>query len=228
MFNNKHPSFPITSSLAKAIGLNVTLAETHFQVKTERDSDEVQYEKRTNEVSEATKRHGNQTESDASVSLIQDIFVTCSIERDRSYALSINLELDNPFKVVDVYYESLSLHSKKHASEQQQQNNTNQGRRRTGLFRILLPQSSLLVQLNQRIRYDDCLSVNYVQLSPTVNYDIECVGCDKDEQELLNKIFGKRMSQLDAELDAILSEKVSFGLQVLLSQQRLDLDTYLD
>jgi hypothetical protein len=182
-----------------------------------------------------SKRSTNPGEEGVVVSsLIQDIFVTCSIDRDRSHALSINLELDNPFKVIDVYFETQGpLLARSHATSEQEYNYRPQPAavaqgRRNGLFRILLPQSSLLVQLNQRIRYDECLSVNYVQLSPTVNYVLDCVDCDKSEQEFLDKIFNKRMSQLDAELDTILSEKVLFGLQVLLSQQRLDLDTYLD
>jgi hypothetical protein len=198
--------------------MNVTLAETHFYVEPESPA---QYEKGKNEIDGAPQTEApNNRSTEPRASLIQDIFVTCSIDRDRSYALSVNLELENPFKMIDVYYEAKGTPSRKQDSDYHP--------RKSGLFRINLPQSSLLIQLNQRIRYDDCLSVNYVQLSPTVNYEIDCVGCDKSEQAFLDKIFSKRMSQLDAELDAVLSEKVLFGLQVLLSQQRLDLDTYLE
>ena len=208
--------------------MNVTLAETHFQLGQSRD--ELPYDRQQNEIGGATSKNEsyyNQATRSQRASLIQDIFVTCSIERDRSYALAINLELDNPFKVIDVYYESSGLSTRQHAITQQR-NQTVQEVGRRGLFRISLPQSSLLVQLNQRIRYDDCLRVNYVQLSPTVNYELECVDCSASDREFLDKVFKRRMSQLDAELDAILSEKIRFGLQALLSLQRLDLDTYLD
>lgn len=100
--------------------------------------------------------------------------------------------------------------------------------KKSGLFRIRLPQSTFLVHLKQRIRYDECLVVNFIQIAPNVNYEIECVGCSDEQQNHLDRIFSKRMTQLDAELDSTLSEKLLLGLQVLFNQQRLELDLYLN
>lgn len=211
-----------SGSLSKSTGINITLAETHFGL-------EPTSAKERNELAPTGEERANEDEpARGHQSLIQDIFVTCSVDRDRSYALTINLELENPFKVIDVYYDAARRDKRAAGRTGAQQVDQQAGMRAAGLFRVHLPDSSLLVQLSQRIRYDECLTVNYVQLSPTVNYEIECVDCDEREQTKLDKIFSKRMSQLDAELDAILSEKALFGLQVLLNQQRLDLDMYLD
>lgn len=146
-----------------------------------------------------------------STELIRDIFVTCSTDRDRSYTLTINLELNNPFKVIDLRFK---------------QNETRN--QETGFIRIQLPHSTFLVQVSQRINYDSCLEVNYVQLAPNVAYDVKCIGCLKGQQEFLDKNLSKRMTQLDAELDLMLSEKLILGLQTLLNQQRLDFDLYLN
>lgn len=223
----------------------MTLVETHFLFADVDNHITGRRSKPTNATSSLTNekqrrrtyRHhpSNKLQSVPKGSLIQEIFVTCSVDRDRSYALVVNLELDNPFEVIDVYYMTppqLQVENgggiDNNTTQSQLQGEQQQATPRTGLFRIRLPQSSLLVQLNQRIRYDECLSVNYVQLSPTVNYEIECVDCYGRDQAQLDKIFNRRISQLDVELDAILSEKVLFGLQVLLNQQRIDLDMYLE
>lgn len=150
--------------------------------------------------------------------LLKDIFVTCSADRDRSYYLTINLELNNPFKTIDLRFQdemNMKDLAKRPKSTQ------------FGSFSILMPQSSFLVQLNQKISYEECLEVNYVQLAPNVMYELSCVACDKEQQDYLDKSFAKRMTQLDVELDSMLSEKLLLGLQTVLSQQRLDLDLYL-
>lgn len=134
------------------------------------------------------------------------------MSRDRTYALTINLEIDNPFKVIELSYEI-----PQHLYAERVHN------KRLGHFRISLPQSSALVQLNQRVKYDGCMTIGYVQLAPSVNYEIECINCDNLERVYLDNIFSKRMSQFDAEFDSIISEKILFGLQVLLNQQRLEL-----
>lgn len=147
---------------------------------------------------------------------MRDFFVTCSADRDRSYTLTINLELHNPFRSIEISYEKpVEL-----------------GTRKPAHFQVRLPQSSFLVQLNQRISYDECLDVNYVQLSPHISFELECKSVLGDqvpgeEQDWLDKTLSKRMSQLDAELDSMLSEKFLLGLQTLLNQRRLDLDLYL-
>lgn len=166
-------------------GINITLAETQFELDS------------TNRVNNGSRP-----------TLLNDIFVTCSADRDRSYSLTINLELDNPFKMIQVVFEN----------EQGETNN----------LMILLPQSAFWVQLNQRIRYDECLEVNFIQMAPNVRYDLICVSCDKKQKEELDRSFNKRMAQLDAEIDSVLSEKLLLGLQSILTQQRLDLDLYLD
>lgn len=97
-----------------------------------------------------------------------------------------------------------------------------------GKIQIHLPQSALLVQLDQKISYDGCLEVSYVQLAPNVMYDIKCPTCDSLQQKHLDNIFGKKMSQLDSELDTLLSEKVALSLKNLLSQHRLDLDLFMN
>lgn len=163
---------------------------------------------------------------------MRDIFVTCSIDRDRNYALTINLELDNPFKTIDVNYE-IPLNIIRRESNNTITTSESMGaslkpEQRQSRFRIRMPQSSFLVQLNQRIRYDECIVVNYVQLEPSVNYEIECKGCNPDEQKYLDNVFSKRMTQFDAELDSMLSEKFLLGLQLLLNQERLDLELFMD
>lgn len=186
--------------------MNITLAETRYNLANQEGQNAVEAK---NEIIRPK--------------LVSDIFVTCSADRDRSYTLTINLELLNPFTVIDLRYQQ----SNKALQRPQQQGNASNNQE-IGSFRILLPQSSFLVQLKQRISYDECLEVNYVQLAPNVAYEVECVNCVQEEQDYLDRIFSKKMSQLDAELDAILSEKLLLGLQILLNQQRLDLDLYMN
>lgn len=134
------------------------------------------------------------------------------MEPDRSYTLTINLELKNPFDRVDFNFgPSDKIGNKENAK-----------------FNILLPKSTFNIQLNQHIRYDECLDVNYVQLSQNPLYSISCDDCDEKRESNLNKMFQKKIIQLDAELDLILSDKILLGLQNLLSEQRLDLDLYLN
>lgn len=72
-----------------------------------------------------------------------------------------------------------------------------------------------------------------MQLSPNIAYEVQCsndttaVDKIKEEQNYLDKMLSKRMAQLDAELDSMLSEKFLLGLQTLFSQERFDLDLYL-
>ena len=176
----------------------MTLAETHLV--------------RTNAQERFNQTASNEIKENRGRGIIQELFVTCSVDRDRSYALTIDAELDNPFKVVDVRYDINYAQSA--ASPKP-----------TGLFRVHLPQSSFLVQLSQRVRYDQCLSVSYILLAPNVNYELECLDCSEKEAERLEKIFAKRMQQFDSELDFMLSEKLLLGLQVLLDQQRIEIDT---
>lgn len=185
--------------LSRVTGMNISLAETGFNLEGQK--------------------------------LIEDIFVSCSADRDRSYTLTVNLELNNPFKSID-----LTLAGQTNSPKEGE---TSSGSPVVGgkeselleessLFRIYLPQSTFLVQLNQRIRYDECLDVKYVQLGPNVNYDVECLGCSDRQRAHLDRIFRKKMSQFDAELDSLLSEKLLLGLQILSNQKRLDLDLYLE
>jgi len=152
--------------------------------------------------------------------------VACSVDRSRNYALTINLELDNPFKVLEIAYEPPIGAFKRGDSKQSVQTESKSPIKRQGRFRIRLPQSSFLVQLNQRVRYDECIVINYVQLEPSVSYDIECVDCSEAEQNYLDYVFKKRMSQFDAEIDSLLSEKFLLGLKLLFDQQRLDLELF--
>lgn len=194
------PNEPLSAkTIAKATGVNITLAETCFDLRSYDVAAELS---RTPELK-------NQVQ----LNFVRDCFVTFSAERDRSYTLTINLELNNPFKVIDILYNKQIV------------NNENQ--EEVGSFEIRLPQSTFLVQLSQRINYDECLTVNYVQLAPNVSYEIICESCTQKEHEHLDRSFSKRMTQLDAELDALLSEKLLLGLGLLLSQQRLDLDAHL-
>lgn len=145
-------------------------------------------------------------------SLIQDMFVTCATDRNRKYIITLNVELENPFENVDLEIERFD--EKTHLTEHAD-------------IRFKLSKSTFLVQLNQLISYDQCLEVNYVQLSPSMNYEIQCDGCDDNMNSYLDRIFTKRMTQLDGELDTLLSEKLLLGIQSVLSQQRLDLDLYM-
>lgn len=192
---NKNKNHFSLSVLSKVTGIHITQAKTRFNL------DE------TN-ITRNSSRDGNGIVSE-SYNLLQDVFTSCSADRDRTYTLTINLELNNPFKVIDLHYER------------------GKDKQEIGMLQIRLAQSSYLVQLSQRISYDECLEVNYVQLSPTVAYEIDCLDCNEEQKSQLDKIFGKRMSQFDAELDSILSEKLLLGIKSLLSQQRLDLDLYL-
>lgn len=155
------------------------------------------------------RNNSSSVESSQDSDLIRDIFVTCSTDRDRTYTLTINLELDSPFKNIKIRSENPLPGGQ--AAE----------------FNINLPQSTFLVQLKQCIRYDECLDVIYVQLAPGISYETSCNDCSEAQRRHIDKILSKRMSQLEAELDSMLSDKLSFGLQVLLSQQRFDLDLYL-
>lgn len=178
-------------SLSKITGLNITSADTHFDLGALGQDYKVNASK---------------------LSLLQDIFVTCSAGKDRSYTLTMNLELKNPFDRVDFRFKP----------------SQKIGNKETGLFSILLPDSTYTVELSQLIRYDECLDVKYVQLGLNTNHTIQCVGCDAVEETNLNKMFNKKRAQLDAELDLVLSEKFMLGLKYLLSEQRLDLDLYLN
>lgn len=214
-------NFHINSSLSKAIGVNITYAETHFHIDGHHEKNELP----ENNTDKRTINDIDQGES-SGVSLIQDIFVTCSVNRDRSYGLSVNLEIDNPFKVIDIHYEL--PRALQEQQQKQQAENTVGTIKRRGKFQIRLPQSTILVQLHQRIRYDECLAINNVQLAPAVNYEIECTGCSDSERDYLDKIFSKKLSKFDAEFDAVLSEKILFGLHFLLNQQRINLDLDMD
>lgn len=160
--------------------------------------------------------------------LIRDTFITCSVDRDRSYVLAIDLELENPFKTIDVSYEIPSAAIKRDGNNSIVAKEADMKRPNGGRFRIRLPQSTFLVRLNQRIRYDECIVINYVQLAPNLNYDIECMDCEPHEQRYLDRVFSKRMTQLDSELDSILSEKLLLGLQLLINQERLDLELFME
>jgi len=174
------------SSLKKVTGIDITYAETSFDL-------------------------GANTSS-KNLTLIQDVFVTCLVGRDRVYTLIFNLDLYNPFKAIEVHYRF---------------RNPSTGEHETGSFRIRLENSSFLVQLIQRINYDECLSVQHVQLSPNIAYEIDCLGCNEFQQQYLDKIFDKRMTQFDMELDSMLNEKLLLGLKGLLDQRRLELDLHL-
>lgn len=195
------------AALSKASGLNITQAETTF------NSNEIDTNRKQNNLHKETM---NQTESRSK--LIRDTFVTVSAERDRSYTLTINLELNNPFKVIKMRY----------IRDKNQQNDAgNVVEDTVGSFSIRLPRSSLLVHLSQRISYEDCLGINHVQLATNGPIDISCDSCATKELENLDKILLKRASQLDAELDSLLSEKLLLGLRTLLNHQRLDFDIFL-
>lgn len=144
--------------------------------------------------------------------MLRDISVTCSAKKDRSYTLTINLELKNPFD---------SIYFRFKPSEKI-------GNKEIGEFRVLLSQSTFVVQLNQRIRYDECFDVDYVQLETNVAYTLKCSSCDDIQKSNLDKLFHKKMALFDAQLDLVLSDKLLLGLQYLLSEQRLDLDLYLN
>lgn len=122
------------------------------------------------------------------------------------------MEIDNPFKTIEARFNS-ELSSNATAGPSK--------------LRILLPDSSLLVQFSQLINYDECLEINYVQFEPNIEYVIDCYTCDVTQRVHMEKLLGKRMTQMDNELDSMISSKVFMGLQTLLSQQRLDLDLYL-
>lgn len=189
----------------------MTLAETHFRLEPSESSlSPNQLEKR----------------SAAKEQLIRDVFVTCSIDRGRSYALSINLELTNPFKVIEVQFNTPREAPSSSSNEEVTKTTSNKAQR--GSFLIRLPQSSFLVNLRQRVRYDECLTINYVQLAPQSGHEIECIDCTAEQQSYLDKALSKRMTQLETQLDSILSEKLLLGLEVLLNQQRLELDLLLE
>lgn len=212
--------------MSKVTGINITLAETQFNLsETNEDNDS----NTTTTISNSTNSvDSNQIVNKQANKLIQDIFVTCSADRDRSYSLTINLELDNPFKVIDLRFNSQPTKQQRQInSSQQLESKTEDNNDGDGMFRIYLPESSFLVRLNQKISYDECLEVKYVQMEPNVNYQVECLNCNQHEKNLLDRVFGKKMTQFDAELDSILSEKLLLGLQILLNQQRLDLDLFV-
>lgn len=194
------------------IGVNLTLAETHFSLESE---------------TEPTSEPAHKTP------ILRELFVSCSVERDRSYTMTINVELTNPFMVIDLHYDIPSaLSSKRSVSPQPDPQQASLGgdkpSKRTSLFKVRIPQSTFMARLSQRISYDECLTVNYVQLSPNVKYEVDCVDCSAEERDHLEKIFSKRMTQLDTELDSMLSDKLALGLQMLLNQERLDLDLYVN
>lgn len=164
--------------------------------------------------------------------LIRDIFVTCTMDRDRSYSLSINLEFENPFNNIDLIWEMPDVSERgtlvNNVEPTGNQTNKWANHNNKGHFHIRLPQSTFLIQLIQRFRYDECLAVNYVQLAPNVSYELECASCSPGQQRYLNNVFNKRMNQIDSELDSILSEKLLLGIQLMLDQQRLDLELFME
>lgn len=153
----------------------------------------------------------NEIEGSKPRTFIQDAFITCSFDRFRNYELTINLELANPFDQIDIVF---VYHNNTDSSDKRLQ------------MKVVMPDSTMLVQLKQYIKYDECLDVQYVQFSPDVTYELECSECNEDQRRYLDKIFHKRTARIDAELDALLSEKLELGLRTLLSQKRLDLDLY--
>lgn len=179
------------SILAKATGVNITMAETKFQLNG-------LIKRNTNEVND--------------VPLIEDLFISCSTDRNRQIIFTINLELVNPFKDVVVHYIPPD---------------GNQTSIPT-IFHIHLLQSTFLVQLSQQIGYEECLHVNLAQLAPNVDYFIECEDCTDAQEKYLDRQFKKRMTHLDSELTALLSDKLVYGLRILLNQERLELELYLD
>lgn len=154
----------------------------------------------------------SENENEIKASLIQDMFVSCSTDRNGNYMLTMNLELDNPFRLIEASFLT---------------NQTQADTSAPGEFKIRMPGSTILVQLNQLINYDECLEVQYVQLSPNFDYSIDCDHCNDDQKLQLDKTVAKRRSQLDGEIDALISGKLLLGIQTLLNQQRLDLDLYL-
>lgn len=227
-----------TESLSRLTGINITQAETQFDLNAEvvrRRLTTTSTKSPKKDLLNSTKRvitlkrgasdneiqNGNGSRAGK---LIQDIFVSCSTDRERSYTLTINLELENPFKVIEFKFNWNPEKEKDHEDKKVEEDLREKSE---GVFRIYLPQSTFIVDLNQRIRYDECLDVKFVQLASNINYSVECIDCNEKQKDYLDRILNKKMSQFDAELDSILSEKLLLGLQVLLNQKRLDLDLFL-
>lgn len=139
-------------------------------------------------------------------SLIEDIFIACSADKGRQNVVAVNLELANPFKRIEIHYipEGSSVSIK---------------------FDLNLQQSSFLAQLTQQLGYEECIHINYVQLTSNVEYLIECDECNETNQKQLDRMFKKRVSHLDAELCSLLSDKMMYGLRNLLDQERLELES---
>lgn len=180
-------------TLSKAANINLTLVETRFNLDNTIDTT---------------------TRTDK---LVRDMFITCSADRDGIYTFTINLELENPFKMIELHFEPPRskdmLHNLQVAHLEPEK-----------VFHIALPQTSFLIQLSQSVSYDECLTMKNAQLSSTISYELDCPKCTPGERAYLDRVFKDRMSQIDYALDTLLSEKLSLGLGVLLSQRRLYLD----
>lgn len=160
--------------------------------------------------------------------LVRDVFVTCSADRNGIYTFTINLELENPFKTIELGFEPPQPSADLRIDTGGNKKEKLQLRANEKSFSIKLPRSSFLVRLNQRVSYDECLVIKYVQLSSDSLYEIDCPKCTPEERNYLDKLFARPTTQLDNELDTMLGEKLSLGLGVLFSQQRLYLDLYIN
>lgn len=155
------------------------------------------------DIDDMQARKTNNTKNEPS--LIEDIFIACSADRGRQNVVAVNLELANPFKRIQIHYiPDGSINPIK--------------------FYLNLQQSSYLAQLTQQLGYEECIHINYVQLTSNVEYVIECDECDDNNQKQLDRMFKKRVSHLDAELCSLLSDKMMYGLRSLLDQERLELE----
>lgn len=172
------------AALGSAMGMNIELVTTSFEL---------------------ANVNGTQSEASSKSEFLREVFVGCRIDRSHAQTLLVNIEMLNPFQVIDVRFESM-----------QDEDSA------PGHFRIHLANSTFLVQLLQRVSYDECVNVNYVQLAPNSSYEIECLECSKQQEDIFNKILQKRLPQMDTELDKLLSEKILLGLEVLLSQERFE------
>lgn len=200
------------------------MAETQFNLDNTIDTNGSGVAENNNSTTDSIGSHDNK--------LVRDVFITCSADRNGIHTFNINLELENPFKTIELSFQppqpSLEL------SQQKSDDDDKKSRTRLAAiadektFYIHMPQSSFLVRLNQRVSYDECLVIKYVQLSSNSNYKIDCPKCTPTELNYLGKLFNRPTTQLDNQFDTLLSGKLSLGLAVLLSQQRLYLDLYIN
>lgn len=164
--------------------------------------------------------------------LVRDMFITCSAGRNGIHTFTINLELENPFRTIELSFETpqvssdLSQQGSRGGDKKEKSQSAATADEKT--FFINMPRSSFLVKLNQRVSYEDCFMIKYVQLSSNSIYEINCPKCTPTELNYLDKLFARPTTQLENELDTMLSEKLSLGLAVLFSQQRLYLDLYIN